>query len=141
MLHTVYLSLGSNIGDRRRTIDDAIDMIGDTVGTVVRRSSLVETEPWGFRSPNMFLNVAVCVRTAMSPFELLRATQDIEKRLGRMLKSTDGIYHDRSIDIDILLYDDLEIDTPELTIPHPLMYGRDFVMTPLREIMSDERSQ
>lgn len=141
MFHTVYLSLGSNIGDRRRTIDDAIDMIGDTVGTVVRRSSLIETEPWGFRSPNMFLNAAVCVCTAMSPFELLRATQDIEKRLGRMLKSTDGIYHDRPIDIDILLYDDLAIDTPELTIPHPLMYGRDFVMTPLREIMSYERSQ
>jgi len=135
MPHTVYLSLGSNMGDSRNTLHAAVQLINSMVGTVVRRSSLIETEPWGFSSPNRFVNAAVCVHTALSPFEVLKATQDIERRLGRTSKTTGSVYHDRPIDIDILLYDDARIDTPELTIPHPLMYKRDFVMIPLREIM------
>jgi len=131
----VYLALGSNIGDRHRVMAKAIDKIKKLIGDVLRQSAFYETEPWGFVSDNMFLNAAVCVRTDMTPHRLLEATQSIEKDMGRTVKSKDGIYHDRIIDIDILLYDDLHISTPELTIPHPLMYERDFVMKPLREIL------
>lgn len=135
MKHTVYLSLGSNIGQRRQTLQQAVRMIGEKVGTVERVSHLIETEPWGFSSPHSFLNVCVCVLTEMDPHQVLALTQDIERCLGRKCKSVGGVYHDRPIDIDILLYDDLHINTPDLVIPHPLMYQRDFVMVPLREIM------
>ena len=134
-LHTVYLSLGSNLGDRHLTMRRAIELIGERVGTVDRQSSPLETEPWGFESPNMFLNMCVRVLTALQPEQLLAATKAIERTLGRTSKSVDGHYHDRPIDIDILMYDDLHISTPELTLPHPLMHERDFVMAPLREIL------
>lgn len=134
-LHTVYLSLGSNLGDRHLTMRRAIELIGEQVGTVDRESSPLETEPWGFESPNKFLNMCVRVLTSMSPLQVLDATKAIERTLGRTSKSVDGHYHDRPIDIDILMYDDLHISTPELTLPHPLMHERDFVMIPLREIL------
>ena len=134
-LHTVYLSLGSNIGNRKRAMSEAVELIGRMVGTVERQSSLIETEPWGFSSPNMFINCCVRVATTLAPRQLLEATQAIEKQMGRTTKSTDGQYHDRVIDIDILLYDDLKVDQPDLKIPHPLMQERDFVMRPLREIL------
>ena len=133
-IHTAYLSLGSNLGDRHATMRRAIDLLGREVGTVDRQSSMLETEPWGFQSANKFLNMCVRVLTPLSPQQLLSATQGIERALGRMSKSVDRHYHDRPIDIDILMYDDLHINTPELTLPHPLMQERDFVMIPLREI-------
>lgn len=133
-MHTVYLSLGSNIGNRKRLIRIAIDMIDREVGHVVKRSSLYETDPWGFFSPNKFINACVCCETSLSPRDVLILTQRIEKTIGRTGKSVDGNYSDRVIDIDILLYDDLHVDEPDLKIPHPLMYERDFVMTPLKEI-------
>lgn len=133
--HTVYLALGANIGDRRTTMLRAIDRINELIGTVERQSVFYETEPWGFASPHRFLNACVRVSTTLSPRQLLAATQQIERVLGRMTKSADGVYHDRVIDIDILLYDDLRVDEPDLKIPHPLMTERDFVMIPLREIL------
>lgn len=133
--HTVYLALGANIGDRRTTMLRAIDRINELIGTVERQSVFYETEPWGFASPHRFLNACVRVSTMLSPRQLLAATQQIERVLGRMAKSADGVYHDRVIDIDILLYDDLRVDEPDLKIPHPLMTERDFVMIPLREIL------
>lgn len=129
------MSLGSNLGDRHLTMRRAIELIGEQVGTVDRESSPLETEPWGFESPNKFLNMCVRVLTSMSPGQVLDATKAIERTLGRTSKSVDGHYHDRPIDIDILMYDDLHISTPELTLPHPLMHERDFVMIPLREIL------
>lgn len=134
-MHTVYLSLGSNIGNRKRALRDAVALIGRDIGVVERESAAIETEPWGFSSPNMFLNSCVKVVTLLAPRQLLEATQRIERELGRTMKSTDGSYHDRIIDIDILLYDDLTINEPDLVIPHPHMQERDFVMVPLREIM------
>ena len=113
----------------------AIKLIGAEVGTVDRESSPLETEPWGFESKHMFLNMCVRVRTTLSPEQVLDATQDIERRLGRTSKSVGGQYHDRPIDIDMLMYDDLHISTPRLTLPHPLMHERDFVMVPLKEIL------
>lgn len=132
-----YLSLGTNLGDKRKNIAEAIKNIGELVGDVVRQSALYETEPWGFRSDNRFVNAAVCVDTQLSPRRLLEVTQRIEREMGRTLKSAGGEYHDRIIDIDILLYGDLHIDEPDLKIPHPLMHERDFVMTPLNEIMEE----
>lgn len=139
-LHRVYLGLGSNLGDREEHIRKAIALIGESIGLVIRQSSLIETEPWGFESANRFLNSVILVETTLTPRQLLKATQKIERQLGRKKKSTDSCiltpvsYSDRSIDIDILLYDDLTVDEPDLKIPHPLMEQRDFVMIPLNEI-------
>lgn len=138
-MHIAYLGLGSNLGDRRRVMSETIERINELIGDVLSRSAFYETEPWGFVSDNTFLNAAVCVRTALSPFQLLEATQDIEREMGRTTKSKAGVYHDRVIDIDILLYDDLNISTPELTVPHPLMHEREFVMKPLGEILDKEK--
>ena len=129
--------MGTNLGDKRKNIAEAIKNIGELVGDVVRQSALYETEPWGFRSDNRFVNAAVCVDTQLSPRRLLEVTQRIEREMGRTLKSDGGEYHDRIIDIDILLYGDLHIDEHDLKIPHPLMHERDFVMTPLNEIMEE----
>ena len=134
-MHTVYLSLGSNLGNKEQNLTSAISEIARRIGDITAQSAFLETEPWGFDSDNAFLNAAVCVETQLSPYELLHTTQQIERDLGRMQKSEQGLYHDRIIDIDILLYDDLHIQTPELTIPHPLMQQRDFVLIPLKEIM------
>ena len=139
-IHQVYLGLGSNLGDREEHIRKAIALIGESIGLVIRQSSLIETEPWGFESANRFLNGVILVETTLTPRQLLKATQKIERQLGRKKKSTDSSlltpvsYSDRSIDIDILLYDDLTVDEPDLKIPHPLMEQRDFVMIPLNEI-------
>lgn len=134
-MHVVYLSLGSNLGDRHSTMRRVIDMLNAEAGTVDRQSSPLETEPWGFESANKFLNMCVRLLTTLTPEQLLLKTQDIEKRLGRTVKSVDGKYHDRPIDIDMLMYDDVNISTPTLTLPHPHMHERDFVMIPLREIL------
>jgi len=138
-VHKVYLGLGSNLGRRRSLLKRAIQLIGERVGEVVRQSSFIETEPWGFESKHKFLNGVILCETDKSPREVLALTQQIERELGRTNKSTDsGLlspdYSDRKIDIDILLYDDLTIDEPDLKIPHPLMEQRDFVMIPLNEI-------
>lgn len=135
MKHKVYFSLGSNLGDKEGNIREAIIRIGELIGEVDRQSTLLATEPWGFESDNTFVNAAIRCTTSLSPFEILNITQNIERAMGRTLKSVDGQYHDRIIDIDILIYDDLHITTPQLTLPHPLMKERDFVMIPLKEIL------
>ena len=128
-----YLALGTNIGNRRRNMITAAALLAERVGDVLALSGFYETEPWGFQSENTFLNAALRLETFLSPLELLKATQQIEAEMGRTQKSN-GTYHDRIIDIDILLYDDLILQTPELTLPHPLMQDRRFVMEPLLEI-------
>ncbi len=130
----VFLSLGSNLGDRSKNLESAISLIGSQAGDVTAVSSFIETKPVGFKSENRFVNCAVRIVTALDPFELLRITQQIERELGRTTKSVGGVYSDRTIDIDILLYGNAVIDTPELKIPHPQMRKRDFVMRPLKEI-------
>lgn len=128
-----YLALGTNIGNKRRNMITAAALLAERVGDVLALSGFYETEPWGFQSENTFLNAALQLETSLSPLELLKATQQIEVEIGRTQKSN-GTYHDRIIDIDILLYDDLILQTPELTLPHPLMQDRRFVMEPLLEI-------
>lgn len=142
--HQVYLGLGANLGNREETLTEAIRLIGERVGEVTRQSSRIETEPWGFESDHRFLNAVILCETEKTPREVLRLTQQIERDLGRcktlnVQRSTlnaPRTYADRPIDIDILLYDDLTINEPDLTIPHPLMNERDFVMIPLEEIRS-----
>lgn len=134
-MHKIYLGLGANIGNKKETISKAIKRIEELIGVVERQSALYETAPWGFKSENTFLNGAILCNTILSPQQLLLATQQIERELGRKEKSVNGSYTDRIIDIDILLYDDITIDEDNLKIPHPLMKERDFVMKPLKEIM------
>lgn len=133
--HKIYLGLGSNLGDRQGNISRAYAEIEKLIGAIVRQSALYESEPWGFESDNYFINSVICCETTLSPREVLKTTQSIERLLGRTQKSVDGHYHDRTIDIDILLYDDLTVNEPDLKIPHPLMRQRDFVMKPLSEIL------
>ena len=136
-MHQVYLGLGTNLGDKEANLKAAVEEIGKRVGEVTSQSAFHVSEPWGFTSEHTFLNAVCCVLTDFRPMEVLRLTQDIERSLGRLKKSVNGHYSDRLIDIDILLYDDLHLSSPELTIPHPLMWQRDFVMIPLREIAPD----
>lgn len=132
----IYLGLGSNLGDKCLHLRTAINEIEKRIGHVECQSAFVETEPWGFESDNTFVNAVVRVDTALSPLDLLKETQTIEREMGRTHKTVDGKYSDRIIDIDILLYGDVEINLPELVVPHPRMYERDFVMKPLEEVRS-----
>lgn len=135
-----YLGLGSNLGDRRALLMQAVRLLDERAGHVVRLSAFIETEPWGFRSEHPFLNAALCLETPLTPLPLLDTTQQIERELGRIRKSAHGLYADRPIDIDLLLCGDspdradVVMSTPRLTLPHPLMHRRDFVLRPLAEI-------
>ncbi|MDR1403581.1 MAG: 2-amino-4-hydroxy-6-hydroxymethyldihydropteridine diphosphokinase [Tannerellaceae bacterium] len=130
---TAYLSIGTNLEDKRRNMTTAAGLLAERVGEILVLSTLYETKPWGFESENTFLNAAVILETRLSPLELLDITKQIELEMGRKEKS-DGMYKDRIIDIDILMYEDVIIQTDELTIPHPLMHKRNFVLAPLAEI-------
>ena len=144
----LYLSLGSNQGDRKKNIEDAISLLNIELGTPYKAvSSFLETEPWGFESDAKFVNAAVHyeldLKKGYNPeaegLMVLEICKDIERKMGRTGKPQydergERIYTDRPIDIDILLFGDEKIDCEELTVPHRLMYERDFVMIPLREI-------
>lgn len=146
----LYLSLGSNMGDRAANIENAISLLNIELKTPYKAvSSLLETEPWGFESEQKFLNAAVHYQLQLKEgynpeaeaLMILEICKDIERRLGREMSveynaAGERVYHNRPIDIDILLFGDHKIDCPELTIPHKLMYERDFVMIPLKEIFS-----
>lgn len=136
-MHTVYLALGSNIGDKERNIHNAIKNIQERIGDVIAVSAFYTTKPVGFDSGNNFINAACKVYTKLNPLEVLEYTQIIEKELGRVTKSKPGVYSDRIIDIDILLYDDEVLEYPHLIIPHPHMHLRHFVLLPLNDIAQD----
>ena len=134
---TAYLSLGTNIGDKRENLKRAIEALSLALGHYTALSEFTETSPWGFESESNFLNCCVAFETGLEPLQLLDITERIERELGRTAKSTDGIYHDRIIDIDILLFGDMVVNDRRLTIPHPLMHKRLFVLQPLAEIAPD----
>lgn len=129
-----YIGLGTNKGNKRRNLITASAYLAERAGEISALSAFYETEPWGFSSDELFLNAALKLETALPPLELLELTQDIEKKLGRTHKSINGHYEDRTIDIDILAYDNLIMDTPGLVLPHPHMHERLFVLEPLMEI-------
>jgi 2-amino-4-hydroxy-6-hydroxymethyldihydropteridine diphosphokinase len=130
MPHTIYLGLGSNMGDRKRHLQDAIDSFPPEVHCLLF-SSVYETRPVGYTEQTSFLNQVVMAETKMTPLPLLDHLKFIESKLGRQPTFRFG---PRSIDIDILFFDDLVQETPRLTIPHPRMHERSFVLVPLAEI-------
>jgi len=130
----VYFGLGSNKGDKAKNLQTAVDKMKERIGELVSLSSYYTTTPEDFPSVNMFLNAACCIETDLSPFEVLEQTEKIESDMGRLRKSINGIYEDRLIDIDILIYEDIILHTANLKIPHPLMIKRSFVLIPLNEI-------
>lgn len=133
-----YLSLGANLGAREATINQAVHLISQQAGTLIQRSAFFYSQPWGFESEHEFCNLCICIDTPLAPLDLLHTLQSIEIHLGRHRPTSSTItnrYHDRPIDIDIILYEDVELHTPELTIPHPLYRQRDFVLIPLRELL------
>ena len=148
--HHCYIGIGSNLGDRKQNIRSALELLGNHPGVRVSRiSSLLETAPMGLSDPAAphFLNAAAALETNLSPRELLEVLKSIERKLGKQVLSSeqaaeererretsDSPYHSRPIDLDILLYEDWIVREPDLTIPHPRMWERDFVMKPLREI-------
>ena len=129
---TVYLGLGSNMGDRQRNLDRALDLLPQRL-RVTRVSSAYDTEPVGNVNQPRFLNLVCQVYTRLAPQALLALAKGIECKLGR----TSGTQQPRPIDIDILFYGDLVLDTPELVIPHPRLANRAFVLVPLAEIAPD----
>ena len=138
--HIAYLGLGSNLGNGERNIQKAMEMISDRVGEILAVSSFYKSEPWGFESEHLFTNNVIKLRTSLSPTKVLDITQEIEKKMGRTKKHKPGeSYTDRIIDIDILTYDDLELQTERLTLPHPFIQERDFVRIPLEEINGDNK--
>jgi len=132
----LYLGLGSNQGDRVHYIQRAIDLLQESIAPICMQSTLIETAAWGFDSPNNFLNGVVALETNLDPLRLLDITQQIEIKLGRTYKrhSSQEDYHDRTIDIDMLLLGDMVFRSKRLILPHPEMITRDFVMCPLAEI-------
>ena len=133
-MSVVYLSLGSNMGDRENILELSIKEIGKRIGTITKVSSKYETEPWGFVSANKFINMAVEVETELSSQEVSDRVHQIEDDLGRTRNSNATGYEDRVIDIDILMIDDIVSDNSVLTLPHPKMHLREFVIFPLCEI-------
>lgn len=134
----IYFSIGTNLGDREANLQDALRLLNERVGEHVVSSSVYQSEPQGFESENEFANIVALYRTNYSPEDVLLITQQIEREMGRTQKSVNGIYHDRVIDIDLLqaIHHSKFIiqNTHTLTLPHPRMHERDFVMIPLREV-------
>lgn len=132
--HYIYIGLGSNLGDGPLNLDAARSLLCEMVGEELACSDYLESEPWGFASDHGFTNAVAAYRTKLEPLALLDVTQQIERKLGRKHKHKPGEpYTDRVIDLDILLYDDLDYHDDRLTIPHPLIEKRDFVRIPLIE--------
>lgn len=142
----VYLGIGGNIGDRRLNIDQALSLLSETGIKVEKVSEVIETEPWGFEAKGMFLNcVARCCVNGkiIFPERLLHICKAVERQLGRSDQpeyDSEGrrLYHSRTIDIDILFYGEKRIHTASLTVPHPQILQRDFVLIPLRQIASED---
>jgi 2-amino-4-hydroxy-6-hydroxymethyldihydropteridine diphosphokinase len=128
----VFLGIGSNLGDRKNNLDNAVGKIDEYIGKVVASSSIYETEPWGFEVEEEFLNMVVKVETRLEPSGMLGRILMIEALLGRI--RSEKQYSSRVIDIDILLYEGLVLEELTLKIPHPLMHKRRFVLVPLCEI-------
>jgi len=132
-LHKVVFLLGSNQGNKSKNLENARQLIGRFVGKIKLVSSIYETEPWGFESTEAFLNQAVLIESSHEHDDVLKAIQKIEKDMGR--DRIRNFYTSRVIDIDIIFIDQLVINQPDFTIPHPLIPLRKFVLIPLNEII------
>ena len=137
IIHNVYLSLGSNLGDKMSNINKAIHLISSEVGKIEVVSSPFFSKPQGFISENDFVNNVIRISTDQPPLELLQSLKSIETRLGRSEKSKEN-YSDRTIDIDIIFYDQVVLNSEDLVLPHPKWSEREFVYIPLNEITTME---
>jgi len=135
IMNDVFILLGGNVGDKSIIFELTRKLIGERIGLVTRQSSVYVTQAWGFDS-ELFWNQALIAKTTLNPHEILLQTQSIEKLMGRVKKSTG--YEAREMDIDLLFYDDLILNTSTLTLPHPKMGDRKFVLIPLNEIAPDK---
>jgi 2-amino-4-hydroxy-6-hydroxymethyldihydropteridine diphosphokinase len=131
----VFLGLGTNLGDREAYLNKALELVSKSIGQISSRSEIYETEPWGFKSENSFLNMVIRIHTKLKPADLIKKIHIIEDQLGRIRDSRK--YASRTIDIDILLYSNQVINKANLKIPHPLIQDRRFVLVPLCEIAPD----
>ena len=129
--HTAYVALGSNLGDKEANLRRALELLIERGVEIVKTSTFISTEPYGVTDQPQFLNGVCAVRTSLEPLELLHTLLDIEQEMGRVRLRHWG---ERNIDLDLLLYEDVVMDTPELKLPHPDMQNRDFVLLPLAEI-------
>ena len=130
-IHTAYVALGSNLGDKEANLRRALELLEERGVEVVKTSSFICTEPYGVTDQPQFLNGVCEVRTSLVPLALLHTLLEIEQEMGRVRLRHWG---ERNIDLDLLLYEDVVLDTPELILPHPDMQNRDFVLLPLAEI-------
>jgi 2-amino-4-hydroxy-6-hydroxymethyldihydropteridine diphosphokinase len=134
-MYRVALSIGSNLGNRESYLQFACQSIHERIGEILRVSTIYSTPPWGFESESLFLNQALTIETRLSPIEVLKIIREIETEAGR-IRQLSG-YQSRTLDIDIVFFEDWILDLPELKIPHPLMQDRLFVLNPLAEIAGD----
>jgi 2-amino-4-hydroxy-6-hydroxymethyldihydropteridine diphosphokinase len=132
-MHRVYLLVGGNLNNTCLKYEHLSTLLQKETGTIIAQSQFYQSPPWGFNSPNIFINKALCIETNLTPTLLIKSTQRIESFFGRKRNKTIQ-YEDRSMDIDIIFYDDISINTKELQIPHPRMHLRNFVLMPLFEI-------
>ncbi len=135
----LFLGLGTNAGERNTVLRRCISLLNERVGSVKLVSSIMESEPWGYESSHLYLNEVVGLETTLTPLQVLDQTEAIERELGRTQKSHNSVYQDRTLDIDLLLWDERIVDTPRLKVPHLLMHERIFVLKPLAEIAPDTR--
>ena len=135
IMNEVFILLGGNLGDKSKIFEETKKLIGERVGLVTKQSSVYVTEPWGFDS-ELFWNQAIIVETTLNPHEILHQTQTIERSMGRANKSTH--YEARTMDIDLLFYNDLKLNTSDLVLPHPKIAERKFVLIPLNEIAPEK---
>jgi 2-amino-4-hydroxy-6-hydroxymethyldihydropteridine diphosphokinase len=131
-MNKVFLGIGTNMGDRSANLKEAVAQIDEVLGRVIKTSSVYETEPWGFEAKEQFYNMVVEAETMQSPSRILGAILMIEAQLGRL--RTEKRYSSRNIDIDILFFNDMVMNEEALTIPHPHLHNRKFVLVPLCEI-------
>jgi 2-amino-4-hydroxy-6-hydroxymethyldihydropteridine diphosphokinase len=131
----VYFSLGSNEGDRLNWLVKATELIDNLIGKVMQNSSVILSEPWGFKSETSFYNLVLSVKTDQTPHQVLTKLLEIEASLGRIRHGK--LYTNRTIDIDILFFNNEKINEASLVIPHPLLHLRKFVLQPLAEIAPD----
>lgn len=132
--HIVYLHLGSNIGERKIHLEKAIQLIAQQIGNIIQVSDIYETEAWGKTDQRSFLNQAIKITSHLYPLDLLKGLQEIEKSMGRKRKEHWGA---RTIDLDMIFYDDYHFQSENLTIPHPRMHLRNFVLIPMMDLQAD----
>lgn len=132
-MNEVFFALGSNVGDKLQNLQRAYELIETDIGKILKKSSVYESEPWGFESANQFVNTVIKIATQFSPDLLLKELKKIEQTLGRKKRLSEN-YEDRIIDIDILFYNRIIYQTNELKIPHPEFAKRLFVLIPMNEI-------